>query len=433
VLQFVKQELIVNKSDSHFDAPPGFLDTCQISGSNELDLVLDLGAQPLCDSLLTREQLNEPETFYPLRLNFCNYSGLAQLDYVVDGSIVYFPEYPYRSGITKELEIYQRAFAAGIQHKLGLEKSSLCVDIGSNDGTLLTGFKRLGMRTLGIEPTNIARIAEKENKIETIQEFFDERLARNIVIDYGNAKVVTMTNVFAHMAQLGETMRGICRLLGEDGVFISESHYLMDIIDKTQFDSIYHEHIRTYTLKSLVFLCGCFDLEVFDVERAERYGGNIRVYIARKGNRTVTNRVGELLSLEIEKGLFQTQTYANFRSRVFKARDDLMSFAYQAQRIGAGFVGNSCPGRCVPLLNFFGMTPDLMPYLAEQPTSLKLGKYLPGRHIPIVNNKRLLEDQPDYVVLLAWHYAQPIAEQLRARGLKSKFIIPLPEVHELTI
>lgn len=423
----------MNKSGPHFDAPPGFLNRCQISGSTDLDIVLDLGSQPLCDSLLTKHQLNEPEISYPLRLNICSFSGLAQLDYVVDGSIVYFPEYPYRSGITKELATYQRSFAVGVQQKLGLEKHSLCVDIGSNDGTLLTGFKRLGMRTLGIEPTNIARIAEKENNVETIQEFFDEHLANNIVVDYGNAKVITMTNVFAHMANLGEVMRGICRLLDEDGVFISESHYLMDIIEKTQFDSIYHEHIRTYTLKSLVFLCQCFNLEVFDVERATRYGGNIRVYIGRKGKREVTARVGELLSLEIEKGLFQARTFANFRSRVYKARDDLMSFAYQARRIGVGFVGNSCPGRCVPLLNFFGMTPDLMPYVAEQPTSLKLGKYLPGRHIPIVDNKRLIEDQPEYVVLLAWHYAQPIAEQLRARGLKSKFIVPLPEFQELTI
>ena len=423
----------MNKSLTNIDAPPGFLSRCQISGSSELDLVLDLGTQPLCDSLLTKEQLNEPETFYPLRLNFCTYSGLAQLDYVVDGSIVYFPEYPYRSGITKELEFYQRAFAAGIQQKLVLDRGALCVDIGSNDGTLLSGFQQLGMRTLGIEPTNIAKIAEVENSIETIQEFFDEHLASRIVSDYGKAKVITMTNVFAHMANLGEVMRGICRLLGENGVFVSESHYLMDIIDKTQFDSIYHEHIRTYTLKSLVFLCECFNLEVFDVERADRYGGNIRVYIARKGKREVTSKVSALLSLEIENELFQARTYVDFRSRVYKARDDLMSLAYQAQRTGAGFVGNSCPGRCVPLLNFFGMTPDLMPYLAEQPTSLKLGKYLPGRHIPVVDNKRLLEDRPDYVVLLAWHYAQPIAEQLRARGLKSKFIVPLPEVHELKI
>jgi hypothetical protein len=415
------------------DVIPGPLTRCQITGSSDLELIIDLDCQPLCDSLLTKEQLLLPETTYPLRLYLCPESGLAQLDYVVDGSVVYHPDYPYRSGITKELEVYQRAFAKGVVEELSLPAGSLCVDIGSNDGTLLTGFKLQGMRALGVEPTNIANIARQENGIETLQRFFTEALAKEIATDYGKAKVITATNVFAHMAPLGEVVRGICALLADDGVFITESHYLLDVVEKGQFDTVYHEHIRTYSLKSLVTLFDYYGMDVVDVRRADRYGGNIRAYCARKGSRPIAPAVPALLALEVERGLFDPQTYVNFRARVEKSRDDLMTLAYQAHQSGLGFVGNSCPGRCSTLLNYYGMTRDLMPYLAEQPTSLKLGLYLPGKHIPVVNNQILIEEQPDYVVLLAWHYAVPISEQLRARGLKSKLVVPLPEMQILGV
>jgi hypothetical protein len=413
------------------DVAPGPLSRCQITGSSNLELVIDLDCQPLCDSLLTKEQLRQPEKTYPLRLYLCPESGLAQLDYVVEGSVVYHPDYPYRSGITRELEVYQRAFAKGVVEELGVPKGSLCVDIGSNDGTLLTGFKLQGMRALGVEPTNIARIAREENGIETLQSFFTEALAREIAKDYGKAKVITATNVFAHMAPLGEVVRGIRALLDDDGVFVTESHYLLDVVEKGQFDTVYHEHIRTYSLKSLVTLFSYYGMDVIAVKRADRYGGNIRAYVARKGSRPVDPSVPALLALEVERGLFDPKTYVGFRARVEKSRDDLMTLAYRAHREGRAFVGNSCPGRCSTLLNYYGMTRDLMPYLAEQPTSLKLGLYLPGKHIPVVNNQRLIDEQPDYVVLLAWHYAQPISEQLRARGLRSRLVVPLPDVEIL--
>src|SRR5271165_3142432 len=305
------------------DVASGPLTRCQITGSSDLELVIDLDCQPLCDSLLTREQLTQPETYYPLRLFLCPESGLAQLDYVVDGSVVYHPHYPYRSGITKELAVYQRAFADGIVRELAVPRGSLCVDIGSNDGTLLTGFKQQGMRALGVEPTNIAKIARDENGIETLQSFFTESLARDIVKDYGRAKVITATNVFAHMAPLGEVVRGICALLDDDGVFITESHYLLDVIEKGQFDTVYHEHIRTYSLKSLVTLFSYYGMEVFDVRRADRYGGNIRAYVSRKGTRPIAPAVPALLALEVERGLFDPKTYVRFRNRVEQNRDKL--------------------------------------------------------------------------------------------------------------
>lgn len=408
------------------DVPPGPLKRCQITGSSDLFEVIDLGHQPPCDSLLSREMLDAPEAAYPLRLLHCPESGLAQLDYVIDGSKIYYPEYPYRSGISKPLEVYQRAFADSIVERFGLAKGALCVDIGSNDGTLLTGFKRHGMAVQGVEPTNIAEIARAENGIETIQSFFTEAVAADIVRERGAAKVATMTNVFAHMAPLGEVMRGLVRLLDRDGVFITESQYLLDVLEKDQFDGIYHEHIRTYSLKSLVTLFPYYGMEVFDVSRADRYGGNIRAYAARKGVHPVKPAVGALLKKEEEAGLHTPAAWAAFRRRVVETRDRFMEYAYQAKRRGETMVGNSCPGRGSTLVNYYGIDRSLMPYIAELPTSLKLGKYLPGKHIPIVDNRRLFEDKPDHVVLLAWHYSDYIIERLREAGLKSTLVVPLP-------
>ena len=409
------------------DALPGKLDRCQITGSDNLNLVIDLGHQAPCDSLLTEDMLDQPETTYPLRLMHCPESGLAQLDYVVDGAEIYYPDYPYRSGISWPLEVYQRAFADRIVQRFEIAPKALCVDIGSNDGTLLTGFKRHGCRTLGVEPTNIAQIARSENNIETIQQFFTESLARDVARDYGRPQIITMTNVFAHMASLGEVMRGLVELLHPDGVFITESQYLLDVLEKNQFDGIYHEHIRTYSLKSLVVLFSYYGLEVFDVERGERYGGNIRAYVARKGVYAVTPAVGELLELETRLGLHTPQVWEKFRARVYENRDKFMEFVYQVRRQGKRLVGNSSPGRAATLLNFYGITPDLMPYIGELPTSLKLGRYVPGKHIPVVNNRRILEEQPDYLVLLAWHYTEPIVERLRAEGVRSTLVTALPE------
>jgi C-methyltransferase C-terminal domain/Putative zinc binding domain/Methyltransferase domain len=409
------------------DALPGKLERCQITGSSNLFQVIDLGHQPPCDSLLTREMLDQPEKTYPLRLMLCPESGLAQLDYVVDGREIYYPDYPYRSGISWPLAVYQRAFADRIVERFGIASGALCVDIGSNDGTLLTGFNRHGCRTLGVEPTNIAEIARHENGVETIQQFFTESLARDITRDYGRAQVITMTNVFAHMATLGEVMRGLVELLDRDGLFITESHYLLDVLEKNQFDTIYHEHIRTYSLKSLVTLFEYYDMEVFDVERGERYGGNIRAYVARKGRYPVAPAVGELLKVEDQVGLHTPQVWEKFRARVYENRDKFMEFVYRVHRQGQRLAGNSCPGRSATLLNFYGVTADLMPYIGELPTSLKLGLYVPGKHIPVVNNRRIIEEQPDYLVLLAWHYTEPIVQRLRNEGVKSTLVTALPE------
>lgn len=410
------------------DVPPGTLAYCQITGSKNLFQAIDLGHQPPCDALLTKEMLDQSEKHYPLRLMICPESGSAQLDYVVDGSEIYYPDYPYRSGISKPLADYQRAFADDVVTRFGIAKGSLCVDVGSNDGTLLTGFKRNDMEVLGVEPTNIANIARDENGIETIQSFFTEAIAHDITETHGPAKVITMTNVFAHMAPLGEVMRGLATLLDTDGIFITESQYLLDVLESNQFEGIYHEHVRTYSLKALVTLMPYYGLEVFDVQRASRYGGNIRAYIARKGVHPIRQQVLDLLALEEEKGLFRPETWAAWRDRISNNRTKFMQLAYDAKAKGQKFVAASCPGRGAVLLNYYGIDTHVIPYIAEIPTGLKIGRYMPGVHIPVVSNEILFTDQPDYIVILAWHYADYIIADFKKRGLKSKFIVPLPEL-----
>lgn len=400
------------------DAAVGPLTRCQITGSSNLFEAIDLGYQPPCDALLS--SLDQPEKTYPLRLNICPESGLGQLDYVVAGEEIYPPSYPYRSGISKPLADYQRAFADGVVKRFG---SGFVIDIGSNDGTLLTGFKKHGCRVLGIEPTDIAEIAISENDIPTTQAFFTEELAQGL----GKAKIVTMTNVFAHMATLGEVMRGICRVLDHDGVFITESHYLLDVLQKTQFDTIYHEHIRTYSLRAIMILAEQYGLEVFDVQRADRYGGNIRAYIGWKGKRAASVAVSKLCIEEYDSGLFEPDSWSLFRRRVAENRSAMMEFLYRCDREGKSVAGVSAPGRCAVLLNYYGIGPELIPYLGELKGSLKLGKYLPGKHIPIVHNKRIIDEQPDAVVMMSWHYGEVIARRLRSEGYRGDIYAPLPQ------
>ena len=406
----------------------GHRNQCQVCNSNKLNLILDLGHQPLCDTLLTKEMLNEPETTYPLRMVWCEECSLAQLDYCVDGSVVFHPDYPYRTGVTKELVEYLNSMSDSLTSKYNLKHDDLVVDLGSNDGTLLMGFKEHGMKVLGVEPTNIAKIAN-QNKIETVQKFFTADTANEIKTKYGEASMIIATNMFAHMASIGEVMSGIETLLKDDGVFVFENHYLLDVVQGGQFDTIYHEHLRTYSLKSLIKLFSYYDFTITDVERGSRYGGNIRVHVTKGKNRPVSENVTSLLNLEEDSGLYKLETYRKFAERVKNAKKDFVNFLLKVKNDGKTVVGNSCPGRSVTLLNYYGVDVDLIPYIVEQPTSLKLGMFLPGKFIPIINNEILIKEQPDYVILLAWHYAEPIMKQLKVRGLKSNFVIPLPDLN----
>lgn len=412
------------------DLEPGHLNHCQVCGSEDLQLVLDLGHQSPCDSLLKPEQLRQPESAYPLRFLWCRQCGLAQIDHVVPSEVLFFPDYPYRSGITGTLVNNLRSTGFKAIERFKLKPGSFVVDIGSNDGTLLSSFKEKGMRVLGVEPTNIANIAI-DSGIPTRQCFFTEEVVGEIVAEHGPASVVTAANMFAHVASLGSLIRGVEKLLQKDGIFITESHYLLDLLDTVQYDSIYHEHLKYYSLKSLIKLFDYYDFTVIDVERIPNYGGSIRVYAAKGRSRPVAKNVADLLAEEQRFGLYDAAPYERFAKRVRQARLALQQLVVGAAARGEQVVGIGCPGRASTLLNYSAIDSELMPYIAEQSSSLKLGMFLPGRHIPIVDEERLFREQPAYAVMLTWHYWKPIVDKLRAKGLRSKLVLPLPEVRIL--
>jgi hypothetical protein len=371
--------------------------------------------------------LKQSERSYPLNLVRCRDCGLVQLDYAVDGKELFYPDYPYRSGITETLKKNLHGLSAHVCKKLALPAGALVVDIGSNDGTILEGFKSHGMKVLGVEPTKIAHIAIK-NDIETVNEFFSADVARRIVNQYGQASLVTAANVFAHVAELGSLMEGIDCLLQDGAVFISESHYQLSILDTLQYDSIYHEHLRFYLLKPLMKLFDDYGFSLTDVERIPNYGGSIRVYATKSRNLPFSENVHLLLKEEEKLGAYEDATYDDFRRRVEASRANIRSLLVRLNEEGKTVVGVGCPGRSATLLSYCGITRDLMPYIAEQSTSLKLGMYTPGTHIPVVDEAKMMAEQPDYAMILSWHYATPIIKSLRAKGLRSKIIVPLPDI-----
>lgn len=408
--------------------PLGHLTHCQICGAEALDLILDLGHHPPCDSLLTAKQLQEMERVFPLRFVRCRECGLVQIDYVVDPALLFFPEYPYRSGITPTLSKNLQGTGTKLVDMLNIKPGSLVIDLGSNDGTLLQGFKAKGMQVLGVEPTNIAQIAI-ENGIPTVQKFFGLETAREILREHGPASAITAANMFAHVAPLADLIHGVEELLVDDGMFLTESHYLLDIVETLQYDSIYHEHLKYYSMRSIIHLFSFYNFTVVDAERIPNYGGSIRVYAQKGKGRPVSERINQLLAAEDKAGLDNPDTYEAFAKKVLKAKLDLQALVLDINRRGQRVVGIGCPGRSSTLLNFSNIDPILMPYIAEQNTSLKLGLFLPGKHLPVVDEKIMFEQQPEYAVMLSWHYAEPIIKKLREKGLKSKLILPLPEVH----
>ncbi len=414
-------------NNNNHNLSAGKINCCQICSSKEISEIIDFGHQAPCDSLIWPEQLSQPETRYPLKLIRCKKCGLVQIDHVVAAEELFFADYPYRSGITSTLANNLRNTASTIVKRYKLAKGSLAIDLGSNDGTLLEGFQREDMKVLGIEPTNIAKLANKKG-IKTIQKFFNNSLVSEITKEFGNAEVVTACNMFAHVAELGSLITGVENLLVDDGLFVSESHYLMDLIDTVQYDSIYHEHLKYYSVKSIIELFNYYNFTVIDIDRIPNYGGSIRVF-ARKGkSHKVSNKVKNLLQDEIDRGLYEESIYQKFTKKIKNSKLQLQNLVLQAKNNNQTIVGVGCPGRATTLLSYCNLDKDTLSYIAEQSTSLKLGLFTPGTYIPIVDEKIMLEEQPDFAIILSWHYWEPIVKNLRAKGLKSKVVIPLPEV-----
>ncbi len=400
------------------------VECCQICGHAPLDEVLSLGYMPPVNQMVQIGAVPHQQPWFPTNLLHCRNCELVQLGTVVDPVIIFPPKYPYTSGMTKLLrdnfaDLHRESAAL-----LGLGADDLVVDIGSNDGTLISNFQNGGHRILGIEPTDVGDIANRRG-IPTLKRYFGTAVAREVKRDYGPASVITAANCFAHIEDVHAIVDGIVEMLKDDGVFISESHYLIALLDTLQYDTIYHEHLRYYSLASLKHLLEMQGLEVFHARPIPSHGGSIRVYAARHGTHNVQPSVARMLAAE-PRGEAMSKRLAEFKRDVVLSKLRLLSMLRDLKEKGARVVGISAPSRASTMVNYVGLDEGLIDYVCEIAGSLKIGKCMPGTQIPVVDESRLFEDQPDCAVIFSWHIADELAPKLRAKGFKGQLITPLP-------
>lgn len=399
------------------------VDQCQVCGQHSLVPILFVGYLPPVN---TMPKVGTPPTeqpAYPAQLLRCTTCELVQLGLVVDPAILFPPEYPYTSGTTRILRDNFAELARETNTLLALKAGDLVVDIGSNDGTLLSNFKESGQRVFGIEPTDTGKLAIARD-IPTEIAFFTREQARRTKNMYGYARVVTAANVFAHIEDVHEVIAGILDMLDSDGVFISESHYWLGLVETLQYDTIYHEHLRYYSLTSLRNLLSMHGLEIFHAKRIPTHGGSIRVYATRGGKRDVNASVTALLATE-GRELTDAKLRAFVRG-VVDSKLGLHSLLREAKARGARVFGVGAPSRSSTLINYVGLDDQIVDCVLEIAGSHKIGKYVPGTIIPVVDEQRLFEEQPEYALLFSWHIADELVPKLTAKGFQGDYIIPLP-------
>lgn len=400
------------------------VESCQISGSKNLKSVMFLGYLPPVNTLIPIGQRPKEQSSYPAELLYCPDSHLVQLGLVVDSKILFPPEYPYTSSTTRILRENFKELYNELSSLYPISPKDLVIDIGSNDGNLLSNFKA-NHRVLGITPENIGNLAI-EKGIPTIIDYFTNSVADRALKKYGRAKVITATNVFAHIENVNDVVERIFKLLNENGIFISESHYLLSLIETLQYDTIYHEHLRYYSLTSLKYLLDKHGLDVIHVKRIPTHGGSIRVYAGRKGTYPVRDSVKELLAEE-ENKILSMDKLIEFKNRVILSKIKLYNILRDIKIKGEKIYGISAPSRASTLINYVGLDDGTIDCVVEIKGSHKIGNYIPGTIIPILEEKVLFVNQPEFAIVFSWHIAEELMPKLREKGYKGKFIIPLPE------
>ncbi len=401
-------------------------DACRICGSRRLSPFLDLGFTPLANRFLRKDQLDEPEPRFRLDVFFCADCSLVQLVEVVDPEIL-FRDYIYVSGTSETMRAHFAAFATSVSARFGFSNNDLVVEVASNDGTFLSNFQGRGLRLLGVEPaTNIAKVA-RDRGIDTINEFFGERLGDRLRNEHGAAACVLANNVFAHVDDMNDFVRGVLRVLAPEGVFVFENSYVRDMLDRLEFDSVYHEHLSYFSVTALSKLFERHGMEIFDVEHQSVHGGSLRVFVKRLGSgHSMTEAPARFRDEERRAGLCELETYRAFAARVYDLRTSLLSLLRRLRNEGKSIVAYGSSAKGNTLLNFMGIGPDLVAYLVDK-SPLKQGTFSPGIHLPVLPVERLVEDRPDYAVILAWNFTDEILLQQRDYiDGGGRFIVPIP-------
>ena len=397
--------------------------TCRVCDSTRVVQFLDLGSMPPANGFLKKEDLQKPEPSFPLTVSFCEDCSLVQTQDVVDPGIL-FKDYVYMTSGSKPLADHFHELARSLSQDLKLSAKDLVVDIGSNDGTFLEELKNC--RVLGIEPAATMAKISREKGIPTEEHFFTSELAAAIREREGTARLILATNVFAHIDELHDVCKGIEHLLADDGVFITESHWVGNLIGEGGFDQIYHEHLCYFSLLALEALFEQFNMHIVDVEFIPIHGESVRVFVQKKAQ--AKDSVERAFAKERALGLAALATFKKFADKVVQNKQQLVTTVAELKAQGTKIAGYGAPAKGNTLLNFCGIGADSINYITDA-TPLKQGLYTPGMHIPVVHPDNLKKDLPDYVLLLSWNYANNILEkekELRNKGVK--FIVPVPEI-----
>jgi hypothetical protein len=405
--------------------------TCRVCDSTALEVFLDLGLAPLANRFLRPDQLREPEPLFPLRICLCGRCGLVQLDDDVPRDVL-FRDYIYLTGTSDLVHRHAQWLARTLCTRFALGPRDLVMEAASNDGSVLRAFRREGVQVLGIEPAANIGVQANADGIPTVCDFFDARVARALRREYRPAKLFLARHVLGHVTDLHGFAAGIREVLADDGVAVVEVPHVATLYEQLAFDTIYHEHLCYFSVAVLQALFKRFGLALLDVEQVEMHGGSVLVQVVHEsGPYQFSRRLDATLAAERALRLDRLETWIDFARRVGRLKGELLAFLDGHIRAGRRVAGYGAPAKGNALLSYCGIGPDRLPYLVDK-SPAKQGLITPGHHIPVHAPEKLLEDQPDLTLILAWNFAAEIVEQQAeyvSRG--GRFAVPVPRPHVL--